>query len=1093
MSDESFFAKTIAEQKYCHDKADGTKESWSQVAERVATCVTKPYLPEITEYIRERIERKEMLPGGRWLANSGRKYPQVNNCALFDVEDSRQDWAMLMNNIVNTLTTGMGIGVVYSKLRGEGAYISGMGGKSSGPLSLMQMVNECGRHIMAGGSRRCLEENALVHTKIGLKKIKDIEIGQLVLTGDGSYHKVLAKLDQGIQNTVKIKTQLGEFVCTPNHRMAVLANIYGEYYWKEAKDLISADRLLFVTKTIPGHKTRLPKDDNSECEHWRTKQITIPDLDTEIAWFLGFLHGDGCVHYEFKNIPNKANRITINTHITEYSECKRLIKAIKKFGIKAKIKQGHGNCWSVSADSLLLTKYLLKFKQSKVPMTIPMCILEGTPDIRAAYLAGVLDSDGCISKTIRACCSIYKSYILQVQNLLASLGIASRLKLDRPAYENRKDAFRLTISDVGQIDKYIQTIGPYSCKQSRLKKAKIFQSHHTYSAPANMLNIDDKCWQKTTYNQKAVYYRNGNIPIDSINKSHGFPALLPITVENVSANIAIQTYDIEVAGRNEFVVSGLLVHNSAIWSGLHHDHPDIDKYIDIKNWPIEIKKLKAKDFNFPATLDMTNISVILDDNFFTAYNDTDHPKHKRAHEIYWKTVRNMMIAGEPGFSIDVGENAGEHLRNAPVAGETRVLTDTGYQKVIDIVDKPVTVWTGWSWAKDVSFKLTGVKQPIIKISLSNGNYIRCEPNHEFIAVDSDKDIPACELNISTKLMEKLPDKAFFNIVNITAVAKDGYDDVYCADVKQPEHSFMAEGVIVKNCTEIVSRDNGDVCNLASINIAKINHIDQFAEAVWNTIGFMLCGTIYGKLPLDIMHTIRDKNRRLGLGLMGLHEWLLVRGYKYGPNQELGQWLQIYKDTSDSAAKYWANKLGIVIPIKKRALAPNGSIGIVADTTTCLEPVFAVAIKRRYMKNKNWVFQYIIDGAAERIIARGVDPALIEDAYTLAEDIERRIAFQAWIQSNYVDNSISSTLNVPRWGSSINNESTVKSFGNTLMKYLPQLRGITTYPDGSRGGQPLTRVSYQEAVKHLGKEYIESGHGQEELTNDRACVNGVCGI
>ncbi len=103
--------------------------------------------------------------------------------------------------------------------------------------------------------------------------------------------------------------------------------------------------------------------------------------------------------------------------------------------------------------------------------------------------------------------------------------------------------------------------------------------------------------------------------------------------------------------------------------------------------------------------------------------------------------------------------------------------------------------------------------------------------------------------------------------------------------------------------------------------------------------------------------------------------------------------------------------------------------------------------------------------------------------TLAEDYERRIRFQAWMQ-RYVDHGISSTLNLPEWGSSMNNESTVTSFGNTLMHYLPELRGITAYPNGARDGQPLTRCPYTEAISKVGVEFVDN--------NDKACRNGVCG-
>jgi ribonucleoside-diphosphate reductase alpha chain len=63
--------------------------------------------------------------------------------------------------------------------------------------------------------------------------------------------------------------------------------------------------------------------------------------------------------------------------------------------------------------------------------------------------------------------------------------------------------------------------------------------------------------------------------------------------------------------------------------------------------------------------------------------------------------------------------------------------------------------------------------------------------------------------------------------------------------------------------------------------------------------------------------------------------------------------------------------------------------------------------------------------------------------------------------------------MPAWGSAFNNEGTVKQFGETLIKYLPNLRGITVYPDGARGGQPLTPIEFNEATKHIGKVFLET--------------------
>jgi ribonucleoside-diphosphate reductase alpha chain len=387
---------------------------------------------------------------------------------------------------------------------------------------------------------------------------------------------------------------------------------------------------------------------------------------------------------------------------------------------------------------------------------------------------------------------------------------------------------------------------------------------------------------------------------------------------------------------------------SAIWAGLHWNHPDIFKFIQIKDWDDFTKQRKEQDYNHPAPMDMTNISVILDDDFFAAYDDDTHEQHHWAQQVYWMTIEHMLTTGEPGFSVDVGENAGEHLRNA--------------------------------------------------------------------------------------------------------------------------------------CTEITSADDNDVCNLGSINLAQIDDKAEFERAVELGTLFLLCGTMYSMLPYPEVGETREKNRRLGLGLMGVYEWLAVRGKPYAPDDELASWLDSYARSTEIAAKY-ADILGISRPVKTRALAPNGTIAIMAGTTSSLEPLFAVATKRRYLKDgKNWAYQYVIDSIADRLIGKGLDPAQLETAYDLAKDPERRVAFQAWLQQ-WVDHGISSTLNLPS-----PEEQTFShwDFGNMLIDYLPKVRGITAYPNGARGGQPLTAVPYEEVVGQAGIEL-------EETSNERACVSGVCSV
>jgi ribonucleoside-diphosphate reductase alpha chain len=401
---------------------------------------------------------------------------------------------------------------------------------------------------------------------------------------------------------------------------------------------------------------------------------------------------------------------------------------------------------------------------------------------------------------------------------------------------------------------------------------------------------------------------------------------------------------------------------AALWAGLHWHHPDVFEFIHVKDWSDDVKALKEKDPNFPAPMDMTNISVILDDDFFVALEDPAFEKtypngdsgetytvtHDWAHKVYWEVIEQMLTTGEPGFSVDVGENAGEHLRNA--------------------------------------------------------------------------------------------------------------------------------------CTEITSADDDDICNLGSINLARVEDQDEMDRLVFLGTAFLLSGTVYSEVPYEEVAVTRTKNRRLGLGLMGVYEWLAVRGKPYAPDEELAQWMRIYT-RSTRYANLLADRLGISRPVKTRAIAPNGTIAILAGTTSSIEPLFALAIIRKWLTNGTiWSSKYVIDSIAERLVAKGLDPSKLETAYDLAKDPERRVLFQAWMQQ-YVDHGISSTINLP---GPEEHEFTHQEFGEMLLKYLPHLRGITAYPNGARGGQPLTAVSYEEAAHALGVAF-------EETSNEKACLSGVCGI
>ena len=304
--------------------------------------------------------------------------------------------------------------------------------------------------------------------------------------------------------------------------------------------------------------------------------------------------------------------------------------------------------------------------------------------------------------------------------------------------------------------------------------------------------------------------------------------------------------------------------------------------------------------------------------------------------------------------------------------------------------------------------------------------------------------------------------------------------------------FEKENETLRNaCTEISSEDSSDVCNLGSLNLARIDDLNQLREVVSLSTKFLLCGTLRAQLPYDKIYQVREKNRRLGLGLMGLHEWLIQRGGRYETTPDLHRWLKVYEAESDKTARDFSKSLSVSRPVAVRAIAPTGTIGILAGTSTGVEPIFAVAYKRRYLKNRRWHYQYVIDSAAQEMIdLYGIKPSEIESAIDLSGDYERRLNFQANVQE-YVDMCISSTINLPSWGSPLNNEDGVEKFTQTLAKYAHRLRGFTCFPDGCRGGQPLTSVPYEEAKEKLGQEFEDNIQAHDIC--DISGTGGVCGV
>jgi intein/homing endonuclease len=507
------------------------------------------------------------------------------------VGDSRQGWVQSYQSLLELSTDERFLGEVQvsinvSDIRPAGESLKGFGGVAN-PIKLPELYQRCaailnkavGRQlnsveccllideaavvVVAGNVRRCLPEGSLVHTESGLVAIEKIRIGDRVLTSNGFY-PVTNFFDQGVQSLCRIKTEDGYLDCTPDHKVAVLTDIYGNYTMVKAKDLKAGNCLVFVPQTIPGTPTELPEFKGKLSS--QAKPITVPALTSEVAYFLGYLQGDG-------SVSSDGWRVRLRIHQDSPQILERLIGVAEQFGLLTHTlrtpEQGKTRTFELQLNSAALNQYLSQFKQPFTSLSVPDCILLGTQAIREAYLAGLADADGCHSQGVLVA-SVHPDFLRQIQTVYASLGIATRLCASICKCTDKWEGELVTVGESAYLA--VQTfMSTDSSTCSERQRQKSFHDH------GFTLDMVEPVVSRDNYGtgQKQVITPTVKRLVPESTE------LIPVKVKSVETNVrTAPTYDIEVATIHEFVCEGILVSNSA---GMRQGISNDEKFVNAKD------------------------------------------------------------------------------------------------------------------------------------------------------------------------------------------------------------------------------------------------------------------------------------------------------------------------------------------------------------------------------------------------------------------------------------------------------------------------------------------------------------------------------
>lgn len=1024
---ESIFAKTIINQRYAHTKLDGALEDWKEISHRVPKHVLNVVdLPkDIKNDIENIIYKKQFIPAGRYLFATGYEYHQTNNCLSLRAEDSREGWGDLLQKAGLALMTGAGIGINYSALREEGAVLKRIGGFSSGPISLMEMINEVGRQVKQGGTRRAANMAILSWKHPDIYKFIEIKNwSDFIKEAKAKDFNFPAPID-GTNISIQLDDEFFKAFHNINHKLYSHAT---SVYWATIEHMLKAGEPGFTIDTNDNAKEDLrnaPICDNTQVLLY-TGYTKVKDIiNKPVTIWTGVRWANDVI---FRKTKSNADIVKVSLSNGKYICCEKEHPFLIEHKYTSDILRISANklevndiCYVVFPnynDTIINNVCVTNVEHLQEKEDVYCCnvgyeehsfMAEGILISNCGEMTSEDDSEICIAKGTKILTKVgYKNIELLTLDDEIGSKINNRTIFRKPLHiinNGIKEIFNIKLTNGQEINltsnHKVLTNNGWKKVEELLITADSICTNHSQSEynDFNYLNNID-----------VEYYTLGWLIGDgwlAEKKDFGFVfgSIEDTESEQLIYNYIRQKYNSGYIQVQKNGVKCLYITSQKVKQQFENNY----------------KIIKAKARNRRVPLKVFESSVIQKISFLTALFAADG------------TVKTSRI------NTKLASSSIQLLQDAQLLlDELGIYSRIDWFKVKNRNDQGILCISGTELVK--FNKLIGYKYHKNKQNLLNKKLI---PH-----IDS--------LN---RKHGKVKAKEF---TPIETIKNYGYEIVYDISMPQDNPHLIANGIIVHNC------------NLASINLARIDSLEEMEKVVELGTIFLLAGSIYGDVPYEKVKIIRDKNRKIGLGILGLHEWLLMRNKKYDIDEDLAKYMKIYAKTTEIAHK-WCNKFNINKSIKTRAIAPSGTISLIAETSSGIEPILCSAYKRRYRKGADLIeYQYVLDPTAKKLADKGINVESIEDAYTLSEDVERRIKVQAWLQTEYVDQGISSTINLPAFGTPQNNHDTIIPFGNMLMQYLPKLRGITVYPANSRGAQPITPISWKTAEKHVGQVFIEGG-------------------
>ena len=417
----------------------------------------------------------------------------------------------------------------------------------------------------------CIEENQLVSTIDGYKKIKDIAIGDLVYTKDGK-HYVVNKKYMGKKNVIEIVASNNRsIVCTKDHKILTVNG------WKEAKDITINDCIAY----------RINNESDKSFDYSKLKIIAylLGDGILTTKNIIGFINANEEIAKDFKNAiensyknlttslsvrPSRVNKIPLYLCYVKgrYGKLNRRDNELLNFLVDIGLKNKDGG--GCHANNKFIPQFIFGLDYHSL----------------SVFISAFFDTDGSMDKhgNIRfKTSSSQLAYDLQEIGRLLGFTFTVN-KNEGKSYDITVNNSKKFINDVLlknsiKINKHIQSI-EYKHQHKRIANSnaipislakqifdELVESHNTtYHLLFKQYGFK-KGYSSSIKNMKQKHV--------SVNVMKRFKDIIPekyqyIFDENIvwmkvkkiiDRNEQANVYDLEIESEHNFIVNGFVVHN----------------------------------------------------------------------------------------------------------------------------------------------------------------------------------------------------------------------------------------------------------------------------------------------------------------------------------------------------------------------------------------------------------------------------------------------------------------------------------------------------------------------------------------------------